>query len=137
MGTYPAGTVEHRLPINRLVHAASFVLGTQFGRKITPPKRPRVAFKGQPPSFPYAEAYYWGIPWKEKAMPCDCEVDGRKTYHAAIQLWSERREGIPAGSAILLEPVEVTVCTQCGKSEFIISQADMQRRFGRAKPAAS
>lgn len=70
-------------------------------------------------------------------MPCDCEVNGKKTYHAAIQLWSEIREGLPGGSAILLEPVEVTVCTQRGKSEFVVSQVDMQRRFGRAKPAAS
>jgi len=65
-------------------------------------------------------------------MSCNCDARSKKTYHAEIKLWSDVQEGLPTGAGKALRPVKVTVCTECGNSEFTVSEADMQISFGRS-----
>lgn len=64
-------------------------------------------------------------------MPCNCAAADRRIYCSIIQLWSDMHGGLPAGNAINLKPVEVTVCTTCGNAQFKIPEEDMRRWFRR------
>jgi hypothetical protein len=65
-------------------------------------------------------------------MSCKCDPECRKVYYAQPQLFSEVIEGIPGGAGKTLSLTKITVCTQCGQAEFVVSDQDMQRQFGRS-----
>ncbi len=62
-------------------------------------------------------------------MSCNCEADRKRTYYAAIQLWSDIQDGIPGGPGIRLDSVTVAVCTRCGESRFVVPEQVMLRHF--------
>ena len=51
-------------------------------------------------------------------MACNCDSKYKRAYHGEIKLWTEKKEGIPAGAGMTLPPVEVMVCENCGIAEF-------------------
>jgi len=53
-------------------------------------------------------------------MACTCPKEAKKKYYATPTLYSSNHEGLPGDAGILLNQVEITVCTKCGKAEFYI-----------------
>jgi hypothetical protein len=63
-------------------------------------------------------------------MLCNCDADGKKTYHSSVQLWAELKNGVPSGAAFpAINHVRLTICTKCWEAEFTIP-IDMRQYFG-------
>jgi hypothetical protein len=57
-------------------------------------------------------------------MACGCPTSKKWTYYAYIQLYSELKDGTPAGSAPNLSTKEVSVCSECGVAEFTLTNEE-------------
>jgi len=62
-------------------------------------------------------------------MACTCDPESKKVYYANLQLFSAVVDGIPGGAGKTLGPTKISLCTQCGQADFVVSDQNMQRHF--------
>ncbi len=63
-------------------------------------------------------------------MACSCSPSMKRVYYSNIQLYPELKDGLVSGGSPNLSTKEITVCTECGNAEFMISEDE--RRWFRA-----